>query len=136
MAGRLVVRQEMARQDVMAGEILNIRLDVTNVSAEQVTGLLLSDRLDAALRPLVVRATQGSATVQGMVVYIDVGTLEAGQTVLAFIEARVDLTAQNGQIVLNQVTADFDGGTVVAEAAAAGLPPIELPATGRDGRAP
>ncbi len=133
---RLVIEQEMAPQDVTPGQTINIRLVVTNTLAESVTGILLLDHLDPGLQPLEVRASQGAARVQGQVVLVDVGTMEAGQTVLVLIEARVDPSARDGQIILNQATVDFDGGRTSSEARAAGLPPAELPATGRERRAP
>lgn len=132
----LVVAQEITPQDVMPGQMMNIRLVVTNTMAESVTGILLLDHLDPGLRPLEIRASQGAARVQGQVVLVDVGTMEAGQVVLVLIAARVDPGARNGQIILNQATVDFDGGQASSEIEAAGLPPAELPATGRNRRAP
>ena len=132
----LVVHQEMAPQDVVPGQTIVIRLNVTNTSAQEVMGVLLTDRLDPGLQALEVKATQGAVRVQGQLVLIDMGTIEAGQTILAIIAARVDPGARNGQILLNQAAVDFYGGQASSEVAAAGLAPVELPATGRDGRAP
>ncbi len=132
----LIVEQEIAPQDVTPGQTMNIRLVVTNTLAEPVTSILLLDRLDPGLQPLEVRASQGAARVQGQVVLVDVGTMEAGQIALVVIAARVDPGARNGQIILNQATVEFDGGQASSAVGAAGLPPAELPATGRDRRAP
>jgi hypothetical protein len=128
--------QEITPQDVLRGQTLSIQIGITNTLAEEVTGVLLVDHLDPGLQPLVVKATQGAARVEGQLVLVDVGTMEAGQTILVIIDARVDPVARNGQIILNQTGVEFDGGQVSSEVVAAGLPPVELPATGREGRAP
>ena len=116
----------------MPGQAVSIQVMVTNTMEEDAMSLLFLDRLDAGLRPTGVKATQGSARVQGQFALIDMGTIEAGQTILAIIEARVDPGAQNGQIILNQATVEYEGGQASSEDSAVGLPPTDLPATGRD----
>jgi uncharacterized repeat protein (TIGR01451 family) len=130
------VRQEITPVDVLPGQQVSIRLRLTNASTDDVTGIILTNPLDPALKPLEVRATQGAARVQGQSVLIDLGTVDVGQTAVVMIRARVAPDAQAGQIILNQATAYFDGGQTSSDAAAAGLPPSELPATGQDRRGP
>lgn len=132
----LLVRQEMTPQDVVPGQIVRIQLNVSNTLEEEVTRVLLVDHLDPGFQPQAVKATQGAARVQGLLVLVDVGTIEAGQTVLVIIDARVDPAAENGQIMLNQAVVEFDGGQASSQVVAAGLPPAELPATGREGWTP
>jgi hypothetical protein len=121
----------MRPPDVLPGEELDVRLQIRNAATEATRGVLLSDALDAALQPLEVRASQGAVRVQGQSVVVDLGTVEAGQTVLVLIRARVDPGAAPGQIILNEASLFFDGGQTRSNTAAAGLPPSELPATGR-----
>jgi hypothetical protein len=67
---------------------------------------------------------------------VHLGTLESGQAALLVLRARVGTDAKPGQIILNQVTAFFDGGQAVSNVVAAGLPPDHLPATGLERREP
>jgi hypothetical protein len=129
--GIVTVSQEMLPPDVLPGQEIDVRLQIRNDATESTRGVLLSDELDAALQPLEVRASQGAARVQGQSVVVDLGTVEAGQTVLVLIRARVDPGAVPGLIILNQASLFFDGGQTRSNTAAAGLPPSELPATGR-----
>ena len=132
----LVVRQVMTPQDVMPGQTVSIQVMVTNTMEEDAVNVLLLDGLDPALQPVSVKATQGAARVEGQSVLIDVGTMEAGQSILAIIETRVEPLSRNGQIILNQATVEYAGGQADSEVAAVGLPPTDLPATGRNRRAP
>jgi hypothetical protein len=126
----------MAPQDVMPGETVSIQVMVTNTMEEDTSSVLLLDNLDPGLQPAKVKATQGAARVEGQFVLVDIGTMEAGQSIMAIIEARVEPSSRNGQIILNQATVEYDGGLANSEIAAVGLPPTDLPATGRDRRAP
>jgi hypothetical protein len=135
-AGPLQVRQELSPVDVLPDEELSLWLHVTNSSVDEVRGIILSDQLAPSLQALEVRATQGAARVQGQSVLVDVGTMEAGQTVVAIIRARVLPDVEPGEVIFNQATAYFDGGQAVSDIAAAALPPDELPATGQNRRLP
>jgi hypothetical protein len=129
--GVVTASQEMLPPDVLPSQEIDVRLQIRNAATEATRGVLLSDELDAALQPLEVRASQGAVRVQGQSVVVDLGTVEAGQTVLVLIRARVDPGAAPGQIILNEASLFFDGGRTRSNTAAVGLPPGELPATGR-----
>jgi uncharacterized repeat protein (TIGR01451 family) len=132
----LVLTMKVEPQDVLPEEELEFSLWLTNVTTSAVTGIVLTDPLDPALRLLEVSATQGAAELRDTTLIVHFGTLEAGQAALLVLRARVDAEAQPGQIILNQVTAFFDGGQVESNVAAAGLPPDRLPATGLQRREP
>lgn len=134
--GTLALSLVAIPHDLLPGEELQFRLWLTNTSAVAITGLIVADPLDPALELLEVRATQGAAEVRDHLLTLDLGTLDAGQTALVLLRTRVTAQARPGQIVLNQATAYFDGGQATSNVAAAGLPPDELPATGRDRRGP
>ena len=127
----LAVSQEMVPSDVLPDQEIQVRLQIQNRTTEVIHGVLLSDELDAAVQPLEVAASQGAARVQGQSIVVDLGAVEAGQTVLVLIRARVAPDAGSGRIILNQARVLFDGGQARSNVAAAALPPSELPATGR-----
>jgi hypothetical protein len=85
-----------------------------------------------ALQPLELRATQGAARVRGQSILVDLGFIEAGQTVVLIIRARVSSDTEAGNVILSQATVYFDAGQLRSDVAAAGLPPSVLPATGQD----
>jgi len=122
--------------DLLPGEELRFQLWLTNSSAVAVTGLIVADPLDPALELVEVRATQGAAEVRDHLLTLDLGTLDAGQRALVLLRTRLSDQARPGQIILNQVTAYFDGGQTASNVVAAGLPPDELPATGAEWRRP
>ncbi len=132
----LVLTMKVEPQDILPEEELEFTLWLTNVAASAVTGIVLTDPLDRALRLLEVSATQGAAELRDATLMVHLGTLEAGQAALLVMRARVSSEAQPGQIILNQVTAFFDGGQVLSNVVAAGLPPDRLPATGLERREP
>ncbi len=134
--GTLALSLTAIPHDVLPGDELQFRLWLTNTSAVAITGLIVADPLDPAMELLEVRATQGAADLRDHLLTLDLGTLDAGQRVLVLLRSRVSPQARPGQIVLNQVTAYFDGGQVTSNVAAAGLPPDELPATGQERRGP
>lgn len=136
LGGNLALLKVISRPDVLPGEELEFTLWATNTSETAVTGIILTDSLDRFLHPLVISATQGAAEVRDHSLYIHIGTLEPGQSALAVVLTRIDPDTPKGHIILNQVTAFFDGGQVSSNVVAAGLPPIELPATGQSGRGP
>ena len=132
----LFLSMEIEPQDILPEEELEFSLWLTNVTTSAVTGIILTDRLDPALHLLEVGATQGVAELRDATLMVHLGTLEAGQAALLVLRARVGAEAQPGQIILNQVTAFFDGGQVVSNVVAAGLPPDRLPGTGQERRVP
>jgi uncharacterized repeat protein (TIGR01451 family) len=132
----LTLSAEIAPQAVLPGDEVQLKLRLTNTATDAVAGIGVLDAVDAALQPVAVSATQGAVRVQGQSVFVDVGTMEAGQTALIIIRAEVDSEAQVGQIILNQAVAQFDGGQATSEVVAAGLPPSDFPATGHDRRQP
>jgi uncharacterized repeat protein (TIGR01451 family) len=123
-------------QDVLPQEELEFSLWVTNATTSAVTGIVLTDLLDPALHLLQVSATQGVAELRDATLMVHLDTLEPGQAALLVLRARVGTDAKPGQIILNQFTAFFDGGQVVSNVVAAGLPPDQLPATGLERREP
>lgn len=134
--GQLTLRLGIDHQDVLPGETVQFDLEILNPSDAAATGISLLDSLDPAFELLRVSASQGMAEVEGQTLTIRLGTVEAGQAALVTIEVEVRETAQTGQIILNQVTAAFDGGTASSDVMVAGLPPAELPATGAERRVP
>jgi uncharacterized repeat protein (TIGR01451 family) len=134
--GGLLVRLEANPTDVLPGEEILFTLLLTNTSTSAQTGVTLIEPLDPVLRPLEIRGTQGAVQFQGQSGMIYLGAIEPGQTDLLILRTRVGTEARPGQIILNQFTATFDGGQVVSNVVAAGLPPDELPATGQDRRRP
>lgn len=130
-SGTLRLRKQVTPPDVLPGEEIQFNLWLTNTTESAITGIVVVDRLDPFLYLLEVRATRGAAQVQGQSIFVHVGVLEAGQTDVVIIRARIVLEASNGQIILNQASAHFDGGQVDSNIVAAGLPPLELPATGQ-----
>lgn len=132
----LVLTMKVEPQDILPEEELEFTLWLTNVTTSAVTGIVLTDPLDRALHLLEVSATQGAAEVRDATLMVHLGTLEAGQAALFVIRARVSTEAQPGQIILNQVSAFFDGDQVLSNVVAAGLPPDRLPATGLERREP
>jgi hypothetical protein len=109
---------------------------MTNTSTTAITDVALTDPLHPALELLAVSATQGVAEVKDQALTLYVGTLEAGQTALILIRTRLGPDIQPGLILLNQATVHYGGGQVRSNVVAAGLPPVELPATGQDRRRP
>lgn len=132
----LVLTMKVEPQDLLPEEELEFSVWLTNTTSSAVTGIVLTDRLDPALHLLEVAATQGAAELRDATVTVHLGTLEAGQSALLVLRARVGAEAGPGQIILNQVTAFFDGGQGVSNVVAAGLPPDRLPATGLERREP
>jgi uncharacterized repeat protein (TIGR01451 family) len=132
----LVLTMKVEPQDILPEEEIEFSLQITNATASAVTGIVLTDRLDPALHLLEVGATQGAAELKDATLTVHLGTLEAGQAALLVFRARVGAETGPGQIILNQVTAFFDGGQGVSNVVAAGLPPDRLPATGLERRAP
>jgi uncharacterized repeat protein (TIGR01451 family) len=132
----LALAQQVSPPDVLPGEEIQFTLWLTNTSSGAIQELVLVDPLDPLLLPLEVRATQGGVELQGATLVLHLGTLEAGQTALIVVRARIAAGAQPGQILLNQFTATYEGGELRSNIAAAGLPPDRLPATGQDGRGP
>jgi hypothetical protein len=122
----------IAPVDIMADEEISFRFQVTNTTNDEVRDVIFANPLSAKLRPLEVRSTQGAARVEGQFVIVDLGRIEADQTVLVILRAKVVPDAEAGQVIVNQATVHFDGGQVGSEVAAAGLPPDRLPATGQD----
>lgn len=132
----LALRKAVSPRDVLPGEELQSSLWITNTSAAAVTGIVVFDSIDPALHLLEISATQGAAEVNDRSILVNLGVLETGQTALVIVRTRVDLEARNGQVLLNQATVYYDGGQASSNVVAAGLPPIELPATGQSGRGP
>jgi len=132
----LVLIMKVEPQDILPEDELEFSLWLTNATSSAITGLVLRDPLDPALHLLEVSATQGAAELRDATLMVHLGTLEAGQATLLILRARVAAEAQPGQIILNQVTAFFDGGQAISNVAAAGLPPVRLPATGLERREP
>ncbi|GEM_PF-2491441 len=135
-AAALALSLTATPHDLLPGEELRFQLWLTNTSAVAVTGLIVADPLDPALELVEVRATQGAAEVQDHLLTLDLGTLDAGQRALVLLRTRLSNQARPGQVILNQVTAYFDGGQIASNVVAAGLPPDELPATGAEWRRP
>lgn len=131
-ASPLAVSQVIAPVDILPDEELSSRFQVTNITNDEVRDVIFANPLPAMLRPLEIRSTQGAARVQGQSIVVDLGSIEAGQTVVVILRAKVVPDAEAGQVVVNQATVHFDGGQVGSEVAAAGLPPDRLPATGQD----
>lgn len=132
----LVLTMKVEPQDVLPQEDLEFSLWVTNATTPAITGIVLTDLLDPDLHLLEVSATQGAAELRDATLMVHLGTLEPGQAALIVLRARVGTEARPGQVILNQVTAYFDGGQVVSNVVAAGLPPDQLPATGLERREP
>jgi hypothetical protein len=116
--------------------VLQYRTWLTNTSAAAIPGIILIDPIDPRLELLEVRATHGSAEFRDQSLLVDVGALEVGESALVVFDAAVNTSAQPGDIILSQAIAHFDGGPAGSNVVAAGLPPNELPATGKDGRKP
>jgi uncharacterized repeat protein (TIGR01451 family) len=132
----LAVRKDAFPQDVLPGELLQYRTWLTNTSAAALTGIVLFDDIDPRLQLLEVRATHGAAEVRLQSLRIHIGALEPGESALVITTALVGASARSGEIILSQTAAQFDGGQASSNVVAAGLPPDELPATGKDGREP
>jgi uncharacterized repeat protein (TIGR01451 family) len=132
----LALYQSANPQDVLPGEAIEFTLWLTNTSTTAATGIVLVNPLDPVLLLERISATQGVAEVSGQAITIHAGTLEAGQTAQFSMQARISPEAQSGKIILSQATAYFDGGEVLSNVAAAGLPPDLLPPTGQNRRGP
>lgn len=135
-ADGLQVRSQASPQDVLPGKDLEIRLWITNTAASAVPGIVLSNPLHPTLDLIAVDATQGVAEIQDRELVLYIGTLEAGQAAAVVIRTRVGAGAQPGEIILNQAAAYHQGTEVLSNIAAAGLPPVDLPATGYERRRP
>jgi uncharacterized repeat protein (TIGR01451 family) len=134
--GALLVHLEASPQDVLPGEEIQFTIQLTNTSASAFTNVVVVDPLDPVLHLLEVRGTQGAVQFRGGSAIIYMGMIEAGRTELLTLRARVDASAQSGQVILNQLRVAFDGGEAISNVVAAGLPPAELPVTGQDRREP
>ena len=134
--GQLALRQEVEPQDVLPGEELEFSLWLTNTSSTAVQDIVALARPSPHLRLLEIRATQGAAEYQAPSILVHLGTIEAEQTALVIVRAKVQPSAQAGQIILNQFSVLFEGGETRSNVVAAGLPPNVLPTTGQDRRIP
>lgn len=128
--GQLVFTESVSHPDVLPGDEVVFKLWLANDSQSAITGLIVTDSLDAALRPIEIRATQGTAAVTGQVISVTMGALEAQQAAVVVIRTVVRSDVTPGQIIINQAVAYHDAGQDVSNAVAVALPPDRLPATG------
>lgn len=128
----LVFREEVSHQDVLPGDQVVYKLWLSNDTDTAVTGLVVMDRLDAALRPIEVSATQGTAKVEGQVLALSMGVLEPKQAAAVVIHTVVRSSVSAGYVIVNQAIAYHDTGQVFSNLVPIALPPDRLPATGHD----
>jgi len=132
----LQLLQTVSRADVLPGEEVTLSLQATNTSSQAMLSLILVAPLDPLLQPLAVSGMQGSVERQGQALSIHLGALEAGQSVKVAVRVRVSVDAPPGRIFVHQFSAFYLGGEASSNAVGFGLPPEELPPTGKSGRTP
>lgn len=132
----LLLQQTVSRTDVLPGEEVTLGLRATNSSSQAILSLILVAPLDSLLRPLAVSGIQGSVERQGAALSIHLGTLEAGQSAEITVRVAVGPETPPGRIFVHQFHAFYLEGEAFSNAVGFGLPPEELPPTGKRGRAP
>ncbi len=132
----LVLQQTVSRTDVLPGEEITLGLRATNSSPQAMLSLILVAPLDSLLRPLAVSGIQGSVERQGAALSIHLGTLEAGQSAEITVRVAIGPETPPGHIFVHQFHAFYLEGEAFSNAVGFGLPPEELPPTGKNGRTP
>jgi uncharacterized repeat protein (TIGR01451 family) len=118
------------RVAVRPGDIVTYTLVLANAGNAAVSGVTITDEVDAALSPLQVEAPQGSASVDGQRLTLEVGTLQPGGSVQLVLRARVSWQAPAGLVIVNQARVSWGQEVIQSNAAPVALPPAVLPATG------
>ncbi|MFN8375378.1 MAG: hypothetical protein U0694_21180 [Anaerolineae bacterium] len=108
----------------ITGEQLEWVITVSNPSAATGNNVVVSDTLNAALRVDHVTTTQGTSSVNGQTVIVNIGSLPPGQTVLISIFT----TVLNGSAVNN--TACVTANNLTGSECARAIPVTVLPTTG------
>ncbi len=112
---------------LVPGDVLEWRVVVRNTGTGPSTGLTLSDTLPSMHAPIVAGSastTQGTVTVTGSLLNVDVGDLAAGATVTATVRQRIDSTLTSAVQLSNQAnltTSDAYGPRVSDDPATAAV---------------
>jgi uncharacterized repeat protein (TIGR01451 family) len=124
------LRMAVDRVAVRPGDIVTYTLLLANEGEVAVRGVTITDELDRALSLLQVKATQGSAFVDGQRLTVQIGTLQSRASVQLALRARVSWQAPAGRVIVNQARASWGQEVLQSNAAPVALPPAVLPATG------
>lgn len=132
----LQLLQTVSRTDVLPGEEVTLTLQATNASSQDMLSLILVAPLDPMLQALAVSGVQGSVERQSYSLHIHLGTLEPGQSAQIAVRLKVGADTPPGHIFVHQVSVFYLDGAASSNVVGFGLPPEELPSTGKSGRTP
>lgn len=132
----LQLLQTVSRTDVLPGEEVTLTLQATNASPQAMLSLILVAPLDPMLQPLAVSGVRGAVERQGYSLHIHLGTLEPGQSVQVAVRIKIGGDTPPGTIFVHRFSAFYLDGEASSNAVGFGLPPEELPPTGKNGRTP
>ncbi len=132
----LQLLQTVSRTDVLPGEEVTLTLQATNASPQVMRSLILVAPLDPLLQPLAVSGVRGAVERQGDSLHIHLGTLEPGQSAQVAVRIKIGGDTPPGHIFVHRFSAFYLDGEASSNAVGFGLPPEELPPTGKSGRTP
>ena len=83
----IVVRKTVSPESVQVGEAVTFTITVTNPNAQAISNVTITDDVPDAFSITDVTTTQGVVTINGNQVSVNIGTLQAQQTVTVIITA-------------------------------------------------
>jgi uncharacterized repeat protein (TIGR01451 family) len=113
-------------ENLQIGEPISFIITITNPTSEAINDLILTDTLPDAFSVISATSSQGTVSINGNLVTVNIGSLQANQTVTVTITAAASRTAFPPE-TCNQANA----GSSVSNQVCPSVFPSELPQTGQ-----
>ena len=121
----VAIRKTVSPESVQVGQTVTFTITVTNPNAQAISNVSITDNVPATFSITNVTTTQGTVTINGNQVNVNIGTLQPQQTVTVIITA-TSSTASFPPDTCNRVNI----GDGVSNQACPNIFPGELPQTG------
>jgi len=125
------ITKSVSPQQAGVNQNLNFTLQVKNSGSSDASSVVVVDSFPTYLDIVSVNTNQGTTSTSGRTVQINIGTLDAGDSVRITINTKVNSTATTNQTATNFATMTFNGNqTIQSNTVSPKVIGSQLPTTG------